>query len=184
MVGAVIVILVLGVSLPLVAFLTVRWRTATPERLEGHDDTDTWLISEFKLGSLDRSLVRKAVLTRRGAESTPLKPDLRAAARGLGARVLSDQVGKLRTARRVGWIQLVMTVVYAGIGVFILARGAERWQTAGVILLLYAGVSAVSAAYNGVIAPRLMRRNAERLLGTAATAGAPAGARGTDEDQA
>jgi hypothetical protein len=179
MVGAVIVILVLGVSLPLVAFLTVRWRTATPERLEGHDDTDTWLISEFKLGSLDRDLVRKAVLTRRGAESTPLKPDLREAARGLAARVLSDQVGKLRAARRVGWIHLVMTVVYAGIGVFTLARGGERWQTAAVIVLLYAGVSAVSAAYSGVIAPRLLRRNAERLLGTAVTAGA----RRTSADQ-
>jgi hypothetical protein len=167
MVGAVIVILVLGVSLPLVAFFTVRWRTATPERLEGHDDTDTWLISEFKLGSLDRELVRKAVLTRRGAESTPLKPDLREAARGLAARVLSDQVGKLRTGRRVAWVQLVMTVVYFGIGVFTLARGAEKWQAAGVIMLLTASISAVSAAYNGVIAPRFMRRSAERVLGTA-----------------
>ena len=167
MVGAVIVILVLGVSLPLVAFLTVRWRTATPERLEGHDDTDSWLISEFKLGAQDRSLVRKAVLTRHGADSTALKPGLREAARGLAARVLSDQVGKLRVGRRVDWVQLGMTVVYVGIGIFTLARGSERWQAAGVIMLLNAGVSAVSAAYNGVIAPRLMRRNAERVLGTA-----------------
>jgi len=164
MAGALIVIVVLGIGLPVVLWLILRWRLSVPEKVQGirRDEIDKWLVSEFNLGWRDRSQVRRAVLASPDADPASLKPALLEAARGLAAQVLADQIRKLRLSRRVGWIQLGTAVAYAGYGIFILAT--RRGDPVGAFLVLNAGIFGVGAVSNAVLTPRRIRRNAEQVL--------------------
>lgn len=142
-------------------WLILRWRMSVPEMVKGYDEIDKWLVSEFNLGWRDRSRVRRAVLAPQGADPLSLRPALLEAARGLAARVLADQVRKLRLSRRVGWIQLGTAVAYAGYGIFILATGQ---LALGAFLVLNAGASGASAVFNTMLAPRRIRRHAGQVL--------------------
>jgi hypothetical protein len=172
-----IVIVILGVGLPLGLWLVSRRRMTVPAAGNGyelHDEIDRWLISDFNLGWRERTRVRKAVLGRQnagpwrlepgGPESAPLEAPLLEPARGLAARVLADGFRKLRLSRQVGWAGMGLTVVYAGYGILVLATGWGGQSADGAVILFYAGVSGVVAVYNAVLAPRRIRRNAERIL--------------------
>jgi len=173
MLAALIVIVVLGLGLPIGLWLISRWRMSKPQtayRGDRYDEIDQWLISEFNLGWRSRSRVRTAVLGRQFAarlepsgrdnDPAPLEPALLEPARALAVRVLANQIGQLRWSRRTGWVTLGLTVVYVGYGIFALTTG----QAIGVFILLNAAASAGLGLSSAVLAPRRIRRDAERLL--------------------
>jgi hypothetical protein len=173
MLAALVIIGVLGVGLPLVAFLGSRWRLSSPERDPDRDELDRWLIGEFGLGWSDRSQVRRAVLG--GPESwqlpgspEPLPPRLLGPARALAERVLADQVPRLRRSRRIGWIFLALAPAYAGFGIFLLVNGDDGGQTQGALFVFNACCATALALGNAVIGPRRACRRATQILSGAA----------------
>jgi hypothetical protein len=153
MLAVLIVIVVLGVGLPLVLLVISRRRMSALTRANGNDEIDQWLIGNFELGYRERSRVRKVVLGRPNVESVPLEPALLEAARALAVRVLADRVRNLRRSRRLGWAQLGMTVAYGGCGIAVLVVGSAGQQGLGVIFVLNAVISGVTAVYGAVLVP-------------------------------
>jgi hypothetical protein len=174
MLAALIIIGVLGIGLPLVAFYASRWRMSHPGRNPDHDELDRWLMGEFGLGWSDRAKVRQAVLGRQGTDppgpSGPLPPRLLAPARALAERVLAGQVPQLRLSRRLGWFLLAFAPAYAGFGLFLLVSGTGKEQNQGALFVFNACCAAALAIGTAIIGPRRTRRRAETIL-TEAPAG-------------
>jgi hypothetical protein len=180
MLAVLTIIGVLGVGLPAALWLIARWRKSVPEKPQVYGEVNKWLVSEYGLGSRDRSLVQEAVLGRYAAvtalDQSPqahsaLRPELLEAARGLATRVVADRFRKLRVGRRIGWVQLATGAFAAVYGVGVLAAGWESNPFFGVYTLLEAGVFVPAGAYTALIIPRRRRRSAQKYLAAAAPEG-------------
>ncbi len=155
MLAVLIIIGVMGIGLPAALWLIARWRKPVPAKPRVYGEVNKWLLSEYGLGSRDRSAVQEAVLGRYAAvtvlDQSPrqpapqapssLRPELLQAARGLAAHVAADRFRRLRMARRNGWVQLAVgaaTVVY---GVCVLAASWGSNPFFGVYAMLEAALS-------------------------------------------
>jgi hypothetical protein len=166
--AAIIIIAVLGVGLPAVGWLGIRWRTSGG-RDPDHDALDRWLTTEYGLTWSERSQVRKAVLGLQSHDLEPVKPEqlrpgLYRPARALARRVLAGEVPVPRVPRPLGWILLLLAVAYTAFGVVILASGHGKSQAQGVINTIWGGADIAVVVATVLLAPRRARRRAERVL--------------------
>ncbi len=185
MLAVLIIIVVMGIGLPVALGLIARWRKsvpAKPHRVYG--EVSKWLLSEYGLGTRDRSAVQQAVLGRYAAvtvlDQSPgwpaaqapssLRPELQDAAHGLAARLAADRFRGLRVARRLGWMQLAMAALAAVYGVLALAGGWGSNPFLGGYAVLEAALFAPAGTYNALIIPRRRRRAARNYLAAAAPA--------------
>jgi hypothetical protein len=183
MLAVLIIIGVMGIGLPAALWLIARWRKSVPGKSQVYGEVNKWLLSEYGLGSRDRSLVQQAVLGRYAAVTvldppprqpapSSLRPELLEAARGLATRVATDGFRMLRVARRIGWVQLATGAVAAVYGVCVLAAGWGGNPFFGVYPLLEAGLFFVPAgAYTALFIPRRRRRVARNYLAAVAPEG-------------
>jgi hypothetical protein len=137
MLAVLIIIGVIGIGLPVTLWLIARWRKSVPEKPQVYGEVNKWLLSEYGLGSRDRSLVHRAVLGRYAAVTAldqsalrpspqapvSLRPELLDAAHGFAARVVADRFRVLRVVRLIGWLQLATGAVAIVCGVGMLAAG-------------------------------------------------------------
>jgi hypothetical protein len=184
---AVLVIIgVMGIGLPAALWLIARWRKSAPEKPHVRGEVNKWLLSEYGLGSRDRSLVQEAVLGRYAAAVTvldqsprkpaprapsSLRPGLLEAARGLATRVATDRFRTLRMARRIGWVQLATGAAAVVYGVGVLAAGWGNNPVLGGYTVLEAGLFVSGGTYSALIIPRRRRRGALNYLAAAAAEG-------------
>jgi hypothetical protein len=180
MLAALIIIGVLGIGLPVALWLIARWRKPVPGKPQVYGEVNQWLLSEYGLGSRDRSAVQGAVLGRYGAMTAldqasgrpspqvpaSLRPELVEAADGLAARVAADGFRMLRVARRIGWVQLAMGAAALVFGVGVLAAGWGGTPLFGANALLDAALFTPAGVYSGLIVPRRRRQAAQRYLAT------------------
>lgn len=180
MLAVLIIIGVMGIGLPMALWLVARWRKSVPEkppRVSG--EVNKWLLSEYGLGSRDRSVVQEAVLGRYAAVTvldqpprrptpapTSLRPELLEAAYGLAARVAADRFRMLRVARRTGWVQLATCAVAVVYGVCVLAAGWDN-PFFGAYAVLQASLFVPAGVYGALIILRRRRHNAQNYLAMA-----------------
>jgi hypothetical protein len=166
--AALIIIVVLGIGLPVLGWLGIRWRTSGG-RDPDHDAIDRYLLAEYGLTWSERSRVRKAVLGLQGHDLEPMKqeqlqPGLYPPARALARRVLAREVPVPRVPRPLGWILLLLAVAYTAFGVVILASGHGKSQAQGVINTIGGGADIAVVVATVLLTPRRARRRAERVL--------------------
>ena len=168
MLAALIIIVVLGVGLPVLGWLGIRWRTSGG-RDPDHDAIDRWLIAEYGLAWSERSQVRKAVLGQPSHDLEPVKPEqlrpgLHRPAWGLAQRVLAGELSGPRLPRPVGWILLVLAVAYTVAGVVTLAAGHGERQIQGLLYTVLGAAEIAIVVAAVLLAPRRARRRAARVL--------------------
>ena len=168
MLAALIIIVVLGIGLPVLGWLGIRWRTSGG-RDPDHDAIDRYLLAEYGLTWSERSRVRKAVLGLQGHDLEPMKleqlqPRLYPPARALARRVLAGELPSSRIPRPVAWIMLGVALAYTAVGVVLLVVGHGAEQTRGA--LATTGGAADTAVVVGAVllVHRTTRRRAERVL--------------------
>ena len=167
MIAALVIVGVLGIGLPAGLFFVSRWRSSKPfkavYREHGYkDDISRWLSSEFQLNWSQRDRVRKIVLHGDG-----MNPALAGPAQALAARVLADQVRSLRQTRRTGQVQMVVGVVAAVFAVVVFAGGWSWLGNSAGQAAIWGVLWSVIGCSNGIVLPRRIRRNAERVLAAA-----------------
>jgi len=132
--AALAVIVVLGATVPLAAWLASRrlvlrhLPSAAGFGLPA-SPADRWLVDRHGLSAWQRHQVRQAVQFGR----TVADPRLRGAARDLAAAVLRDEVTMGRGVRLVGWIMLAEAALIMAAAVFALAG---LGVVAGVVAML------------------------------------------------
>lgn len=159
MVWAAGVIVIIGVGLPLGAWLLTR-RTARrpPGELSTGDPNTDWLRKEYGLAWLERSRVQTAV----GEGKRVSDSALEGAAHELAARTLSGSLPRFRQLRFIGRMNLGIGVVLTGVGVVDLVRDPSR---AGTYFLIPEGILlAVNGWFIFVWQPKRQRRAAARAL--------------------
>jgi hypothetical protein len=180
-----IIIGVMGIGLPAALWLIARRRKFASAKPRVRGEVNEWLLSEYGLGSRDRSLVQEAVLGRYAAvtvlDQSPRKPAPRApsslrpglleAARGLATRVATDRFRTLRVGRRIGWVQLAAGAVAAIYGVGVLAAGWGNNSVLGGYTVLDAVLFVSGGTYSALVIPRRRRRSALNYLAAAAAEG-------------
>lgn len=178
MLAAFIIIAVMGIGLPAVAWAASRRAESHPERLQAAPgDYDQWLLRKYGLGPHDRVLVQLTVLgrhafpvldAREAVQPAPLRPELREAARGLAERVAAGRLRTARLSRRDAWSLLALGTVIAGIamaallttwGKHLITTGSDFAGCAPILLI---------GAYAGLVRPHLRRRSAQRYLAASA----------------
>lgn len=152
-------VVVAGVGLPVAGWLITR-RAPPPKtagRLGARSDTiDRWLSEQYQLPLRDRSRVRKAVF--QGQQVS--EPALAHAAHGLAARMLAGGFTGQRVSQVTGWVNLVLAICYAGLGIFVLTDGSAL----GILALIGSGLYLFVGVERALRAPRRIRRNAARAL--------------------
>ena len=175
--AALLVILVLGIGLPALAFFGSRWRTRRGKDPD-HDTIDRWLMDEYQLDWRDRGQVRKAVLGAQAsmdlepAKLEQLRPALYSPAHGLARQVLAGELSGPRVPRPLGWFMLVFAVAYTGLGVATLTLDGRN-QANGVLYVVFGCADIVVVVTTVLLAPRRARRRAERVLQVTGTMPAP-----------
>jgi hypothetical protein len=201
MLAVLIIIGVIGIGLPVTLWLIARWRKSVPEKPQVYGEVNKWLLSEYGLGSRDRSLVHRAVLGRYAAVTAldqsalrpspqapvSLRPELLDAAHGFAARVVADRFRVLRVVRLIGWLQLATGAVAIVCGVGMLAAGWGGNRFFGAYVLVDAALFVPAGVYNALTVPRRRRYGAQKYLATSGSdspgsPSAPAGRRGGRDD--
>jgi hypothetical protein len=198
MLAVLIIIGVIGIGLPVALWLIARWRKPVPEKPQVYGEVNKWLLSEYGLGSRDRSLVQEAVLgryaavtaldqsSRRPSPQAPvsLRPELLEAGHGLAARVVADGFRMLRVARRLGWVQLATgaAAIVCGVGVLAAGWGGDRFF--GAYAVLDAALFVPAGVYSALIVPRRRRHGAQKYLATdgSQNPGSPSGSAGRPDN--
>jgi hypothetical protein len=152
-------VVVVGVGLPVAGWLITR--RAPPPRTAGRlgagsDTIDRWLLDQYQLPPRGRSRVRKAVFQGQQVSEAALAH----AAAGLAARVLAGGFTVQQVTKVVGWANLVLTICYAGLGIFLLTDG----RALGILALVGSGLYLFVGVERALRAPRRIRRNAARAL--------------------
>ncbi len=173
MLAALIVIVVLGIGLPVLGWLGIRWRTSGG-RDPDHDAIDRWLIAEYGLNGATapkcakRCWACKTTIWGRCSRSSsgPVSTRLPGAGRaGPGGG------GRCPDTSPLAWILLVMAVGYTALGVVNLARGSGQSQTQGVLYTMFGGADIAVVVATVLLAPRRTLRRAERVLAVTSEAG-------------
>lgn len=164
MVWALALVVVIGVGLPVAAWLITRRLPSlrTAGRLgAGYDEVDRWLLDQYQLAWLDRSRVRKAVFQGQEVNDPALIP----AAHGLAVQVLANGFKTLRFTQRIGRVELVIGPAYAVFGVVSLITSHHDSKLAlGVLAVVNGGLFTLAGVFRALRAPKQMRHYAERVL--------------------
>ena len=139
MAWALALVAVIGVGLPMAAWLITR-RLPPPRAVSrlgaGYDAVDKWLLDQYRLAPHDRWRVRKVVFQGGQVSQAALTP----AARGLATQVLTGGFWLLRLSRLLGWVDLLLAVGHflflANVGVLVTRFWRSRAASA------YAAVTA------------------------------------------
>jgi hypothetical protein len=153
-----VAIAVIGVGLPAAAWRLGRNPRLRPFGVPGPhaDPISRWLFDQYRLGELDRSRVRQAVLVQ---GRRPDQPALREPAHSLAAEVVS---GRLGASRLRWWIWL-----YPALGVAMFANGVAevvRGGGTGPFGIVEGAVIAIVGTAMGLWLPKQIRRKARRAL--------------------
>jgi len=157
MVWAAGVIVIIGVGLPLGAWLLTRRLARRPAGKFGTGDRlDDWLRREYGLAWLERTQVRTAVTQ----GSRVGDPRLEGAAHELAARMLSGDLPGLWHSVLLGKVNLGLGLILTALGVIDLVRHPS--QTGTVILIPEGMLLAVNGWLTFVWLPKRRRRAAAR----------------------
>lgn len=159
---AVALVVVLGVALPVAAWLITR-RLAplhvTSRLGAGYDAIDKWLLDRYQLAPHERWRVRQAVF--RGQRVSDAR--LTQAAHGLAVQVLSGGFRGLRVARVLGWVVLAWGIGSAGAGIATLVMDHQAAGVlAGSLYLIGAGGFIFAGTAQALLGPKQMRQNARK----------------------
>jgi hypothetical protein len=159
---ALAVIVTLGVGLPLGAWIWTRLRPPpAPSRLgTGYDPIDKWLLRRHSLPPVDREKVRTAVFGGRRIGD----PELVLAAHDLAVKVLSGEIRGVRVPAVLRWLNVLSAVVFAALGIGLLAVSrSPGLQAVGVLGLVdSATFGVVSVFYTRQ--PKRIRHRVETAL--------------------
>jgi hypothetical protein len=163
MAWALALVVVIGVGLPVAAWLVTR--RLPPARSVGrlgvgYDAIDKWLLDQYQLPPIDRWRVREAVFQGRQVNDATLAR----AAYGLASRVLTEGFRVLRLSPVLGRVNLMGGIGFAGVGIFLLATSRHTEGLAlGVFDLVNSGLLVFSGMYALRDAERT-RRNMTKAL--------------------
>lgn len=115
--------MILGAGVPVAAWSYTRLRPPPPVTPlgSGYDQIDKWLLEHHRLPPLDRERVRKAV--GRGCQVD--NPVLASAAHDLAAQVLAGKFRVLRLLPVLGWVNIMMAVGFAAVGIVLLVTSHD-----------------------------------------------------------
>ncbi len=164
MAWALALVVVIGVGLPVAAWLITR-RLPPPRAMSGlgagYDAIDKWLLDQYQLAPPERWRVRKAVFRGDHVRDAMLTP----AAHGLAIRVLGGGFRILRLSQLLGWVDVAMATGVAGAGIAMLVTNqhAEGFLMA-VLGLIGGGLLMFAGVMRALWFPKQIRRNAAKAL--------------------
>jgi hypothetical protein len=164
MAWALALVVVIGVGLPVAAWLITR-RLPPPRTVGrlgvGYDAIDKWLLDRYQLPPHDRWRVRKAVFQGHQVNDAALAR----AAHGLATRVLTGGFRVLRLSQVLGWVDLMMGIGFAGTGIFLLITSHDaEGLVLGILSLVNSGLFMFAGMGRALRTPKQIRRNVARAL--------------------
>ena len=164
MAWALALVVVIGVGLPVTAWLITR-RLPPPRAMgrlgAGYDAIDKWLLNQYGLAPHERWRVRKAVFGGDPVSDSTLAP----AAYGLAVHVLGGGFRVLRLSQVLGWVDLAMALGVAGAGIAMLATNHHaEGVLAGILGLTGGGLLAFAGVMRAVWFPKQIRRNVTKAV--------------------
>lgn len=154
-----VAIAVIAVGLPAAAWRLGRNPRLRPFGVPGPhaDPIDRWLFDQYRLGELDRSKVRQAVLVQ---GHQPDQPALRQPARSLAAEIISGRLAAPRW-RRWAWLYPALGLATLANGIAGVVRGGGN----GIFSIVEGAVIVIVGTAMGLWLPKQIRRKARRALG-------------------